>query len=80
MEGISWGRAMSAQLLEASRPTGAQTGTTVFLIVNPFIFLANRAYCRLAAGGEFIFTLAMALSVTPAARRVALAVKPSSSV
>jgi Na+/H+ antiporter NhaB len=37
----------------------------VFLVVNPLVFYREPVCCRVAAGREFIFTLAMALKCYP---------------
>ncbi len=67
---ISWGRAMWRNLLGQS-PDWYKLALLVFLIVNPFIFLANSFVAGWLLVAEFIFTLAMALKCyPPAARRV----------
>ncbi|EDI9690161.1 Na(+)/H(+) antiporter NhaB [Salmonella enterica subsp. enterica serovar Bovismorbificans] len=61
---ISWGRAMWRNFLGQS-PDWYKLALLVFLIVNPFIFLANPFVAGWLLVAEFIFTLAMALKCYP---------------
>ncbi|EIB5852876.1 Na(+)/H(+) antiporter NhaB [Salmonella enterica subsp. enterica serovar Heidelberg] len=61
---ISWGRAMWRNFLGQS-PDWYKLALLVFLIVNPFIFLANPFIAGWLLVAEFIFTLAMALKCYP---------------
>lgn len=61
---ISWGRAMWRNFLGQS-PDWYKLALLVFLIINPFIFLANPFIAGWLLVAEFIFTLAMALKCYP---------------
>ncbi len=66
---ISWGRAMWRNFLGQS-PDWYKLALLVFLIVNPFIFLANPFVAGWLLVAEFIFTLDGVKVLPPAARRV----------
>ncbi|TGD53055.1 sodium:proton antiporter, partial [Salmonella enterica subsp. enterica serovar Poona] len=57
---ISWGRAMWRNFLGQS-PDWYKLALLGFLIITPFIFLANPFIAGWLLVAEFIFTLAMAL-------------------
>ncbi len=76
---ISWGRAMWRNFLGQS-PDWYKLALLVFLIVNPFIFLANPFIAGWLLVAEFIFTLAMALKCYPCCPAGYWPLKPLSSV